>query len=242
MKHGLYFRLHPWNDECIVEMQSVCTQKNIKCATTRFCYIRDKVIKYFMKKIATFVEKYYVSKIREEDQKPFVRYNYSCGICFETRTTFNVCSVCKFSMCLVCIKQLKTPHCAYCRTPNMILDVSYRDTQRLFTEMFGDRLNFTVCIDLFDMVFDVISENSYIVLKEEYDCYCYADMIEPKTPDYYLIRQNKRTGVITNGDILEQLFMQGYERDIDTCAHRYFEGCKNTNINTDNEFEICWGS
>ena len=136
MKHGLYFRLHPWNDECIVEMQSVCTQKNIKCATSRFCYIRDKVIKYFMKKIATFVKKYYVSKIREEDQKPFVRYNYSCGICFETRTTFNVCSVCKFSMCINCMKRLQTPHCVYCRKQCILHEVSYVKTKRAVLLLF----------------------------------------------------------------------------------------------------------
>ena len=187
----------------------------------------------------TFIEKHYTSKKQEKDQKPFVRYHYQCGICFDKCTTFNLCSVCKFSMCIDCIKNLQTFDCAYCRKQDIIKDVSYRDTQRMYTEMFGNRIAFVLCMDLFDILFDVVSMNDYIVLKEEYECYCYA---EPKTPDYFLIRKNQRTGVITNNDILEQLLEQGYNRDIDTCSHWYFEGCKNTNMSTGNEYEILWGS
>ena len=62
MRHGLYYRLHPCNDNCITEMESICNQKNIMYVTSEFMYIRDKVVKYFMKKIVVFVEKHYISK------------------------------------------------------------------------------------------------------------------------------------------------------------------------------------
>ena len=240
MMHGLYYRLHPCNDNCITEMESICNQKNIMYVTSEFMYIRDKVVKYFMKKIVVFIEKHYVSKKREEDQKPFVRYHYRCGICFDTKTTFNLCSVCKFSICIDCIKELQTLDCAYCRSQNIAENVSYRDTQRVYSEIFDNRITFFLCIDLFDMLYHVVSENDYIVLKEDYDCYCYHT--EPKTPDYFLIRKNKRTGKITNRDILEQLLDQGYKHNIDTCSHYYFEGCQSTNMRTGNEYEIFWGS
>ena len=102
MKHGLYFRLHPWNNECIVEMQSVCTQKNIKCATTRFCYICDKVINYFMKKIATFAEKYYVSKIHEEDKNR--SYDTIMHAVFVSKHVQRLmCAVCASFQCVWCV-------------------------------------------------------------------------------------------------------------------------------------------
>ena len=239
MKHGLYYRLTCTNDDCIPEMESVCTRKNIRCVTSRFSYIRDRVVKYFMKKIATFIEKHYVSKRREEDRKPFVRYGHQCGICYETRTTFNLCGVCKFSMCIDCIKRLQTLDCVHCRAQGIVLELSHRYTQRLYEEMFGDRIAFVLCIDLFDMLFRVVSDNDYVVLKETYDCYCYT---EPRTASYFLIRKNQRTGVVTHCDILEQLSERGYERDIDKCAHYFFEGCESTNMETDNEYEIFWGS
>ena len=239
MKHGLYYRLYWTNDDCTTEIESICTQKNIQRISSRPSYVRELVVKYFMKKIATFVEKHYVSKKREEDRKPFVRYDYQCGICYETRTTFNLCGVCKFSMCIDCIKRLQTVDCVYCRTQYIVQDLSHRDTQRLYKEMFGDRINFVLCIDLFDMLYSVLSNSEYVVVKEDYNCYCHT---EPKHPGYFLIRKNQRTGVLTNCDVLEQLLERGYERDIDTCAHYFFEGCGITNFETNNEVEILWGS
>ena len=105
--------------------------------------------------------------------------------------------------------------------------------------MFGDRVKFALCIDLFDMLYGVLSNSEYVVVKDDYDCYCYN---EHKPPGYFLIRKNQCTGVLTNHDVLEQLFDRGYERDIDTCAHYCFEGCGSTNLETNNEFEMFWGS
>ena len=233
MMHGLYYRFNIDND---TELQDICDRKNIKCNASN---IRQKVISYYMKQIASFIEKHYVTKKSAEDQKPFVRYDFQCGICFEKRTTFNLCKVCKFSMCTDCMKQLRTPHCVYCRTQDIFKDVSYPNTKRVFDEMFGDDFSFTLCVDLFDMLFEVVSKSDYIVLKEEYDCFCYMDELETKAPDYFLILKNKRTNTITNTDIVEQLLDQGYDRE---CAHHYFEGCSSKRRRLTNEHQIFWGS
>ena len=242
MEHGLYYRLGPCNVDCIEELRYICDRKGIECDTARFCYIRQKVITHYMKVIVSFIEKYYLPKLKEEDHKPFVRYDFQCGICLEIRTTFNLCRVCKFYICIDCMKQLQTPHCAQCRTEDILKDVSYRDTERVFKEMFAHDFNFILCIDLDDMLLDVVSRSDYIVIKEEYDCFCYEDFPEPKAPDYFLILKNRRTGRITNRDVVDQVLEQGYKCDIDTCAHRYYEGCRSTRQRRSKEYEICWSS
>ena len=236
MRHGLYYRFD-YGFDSSTEMEDIveiCKRKNIKY---NMLNIREKVIEYYMKQIASFIERHYVSKKSEEDQKPFVRYNFQCGICYETHTTFNLCNVCKFSMCINCMKRLQTPHCVYCRKQCILHEVSYIKTKRVFREMFGDDFNFILCINLYDMMFDVVSKNDYIVLKDEYNCYCYMD--QNKEPDYFMILKNKITGTIRNVDIVEQLLKQGYDRE---CSHYYFEGCSSKHRKLNNEHEISWGS
>ena len=73
MKHGLYYRLYWTNEDCMTEIQSICTQKNIQSVSSRPSYVREQVVKYFMTKIATFVEKHYEEKRRRQETVRSIR-------------------------------------------------------------------------------------------------------------------------------------------------------------------------
>ena len=90
---------------------------------------------------------------------------------------------------------------------------------------------FCIAIKLDDLD-DIISERNNIVVKQDYNCYCYKNF--RKKTDYFYIKGQK----LTNKFIISKLIEQGLELD---CNHCFIEGFYKIK-NSDCQFEIMIGS
>ena len=88
---------------------------------------------------------------------------------------------------------------------------------------------FTISISLSDLD-DQITDESTIVVKQSYGCYCYD--ANPRNTDWIVVKSTK----ITNRVVLNELIKQNLNLE---CNHRYVEGFHQL---TDCQFEIMTGS
>jgi hypothetical protein len=90
---------------------------------------------------------------------------------------------------------------------------------------------FEVCIDPCELD-DIVSELPQIVLKNQYNCYCYTDQRRPD--DYFVMRSNN----LTYRYIIQQLIDRNFAPN---CNHKFLEGfCKSTNPDSiEYQFMMC---
>jgi hypothetical protein len=118
--------------------------------------------------------------------------------------------------------------------PEKTDDEYEREFQQIY-KMFPDA-KFDILISLKDMD-DIITENSYLIVKNSYNCYHYKDWKKPliassRPAEYFIIRGEK----ITYKYMIEELVKQGLDTG---CDHRGLEGYSKC---TDNQIELFFGS
>lgn len=106
----------------------------------------------------------------------------------------------------------------------------------IINEMFPDAL-FDVCIDL-NIMNNVLSENSIIMIKSDYTCFCYREF--PRNTDFFIITRPKN-GKITYRHVFTELINQGLNLINQGCNHIYIEGITQSK-NSNCQFEFCLGS
>jgi hypothetical protein len=90
---------------------------------------------------------------------------------------------------------------------------------------------FTICISKNELD-EVLTNETYIVLKNTYNCYCYSNCI--REPDYFYISHPK----ITYRVIIEHLIKNNFDP---ACNHNFFEGIVKTK-NSTCQYDIFMGS
>jgi hypothetical protein len=77
-------------------------------------------------------------------------------------------------------------------------------------------LNFNICIKVNDLD-KVIMENK-VVIKCDFDCYCYSD--NPRTSEYFICKKEKN---ITNRDLINCLIENKFDTQCNHCFLEKFE-------------------
>ena len=112
------------------------------------------------------------------------------------------------------------------------MEAHYEEQRVELDRLFPD-VRFTLAIELEDLDIQ-LSTLDKIIVKNTYNCYCYAD--NPAPNDYIEVDKPEGQTHITYRDVIQKLSDIGYDPE---CNHHFLEGIQET---TPIQFDLWFGS